>query len=1387
MSSEGHAPAWRLENLSATKRALLEKRLREMRAPAETAGGNPQIPQLDRTGPIPASYSQERMWLNHQISPQSLAYNSQIALHFTGELDVTALELTLQDLVRRHEVFRTELYEAGGEIHQRILPYTGYELPIVDVAEHPGRTLRDFIDEAITTPFQLDRAPLVRWTLVRETSQRATLICTDHHAVTDGWSRRVIFREMMVLYRHHQRRAPGTPLPPPAVQFADFAAYQRRWLQSAEGLRQVQYWRRQLTGCPTVMDLPLDFPRPAQPSYRGGHELMTMVAGSLPRVKELAEKERVTMFMIFLTGFCALLHRHTGAAELCIGTGIANRRLADTDGIVGMLINTVVLRADCSGEPTFLELLRRVRALTLDAYAHQEAPFDKVVEAVSPPRDLSINPLHQVTFNFQNNPMPAVEFPGVTTRLERPLFNGSAKYDLYVAGWPRSTDRLGDWQRDDDSVMLSWEYNADVFAPETIRVLQAQYRCLLQQATAFPETLLSDLALEPDAPPVIVAEAPSGPLLHQLFASQVALRPLATAVICGAETLTYQALDAFSDGIAARLQGLGHGPEDRIGIMAPRGIPLVAGLLGILKSGAAYVPLDASLPTSRLRAMVQSLGLRTILAPPEMAAATEALGAQFQSLEWAGGTALSFAAPAQTDAALAYILFTSGSTGEPRAVAVPHRAVTRLVTDQEFASMTAAETWLLHSALSFDASTLELWAPLLHGGRLVILPGEIPALDEISTAITSQHVSSLWLSAGVFRLMVDERLEALGGLHQILTGGDIVPVEAVRRVLERFPKLRVVNGYGPTENTTFTCCQVIQPADLRRRSIPIGRPLRGTSVWVLDEQRRPVPTGVPGELCTGGLGLAREYCNQPEATQERFIQHPQFGRLYRTGDRCRVLADGRIEFLGRMDDQVKVRGFRVEPAEIECALAQHPAVRAAAVVAREHVPGERRLVAYVAAKAGVPVGELRRFLKGRLPGYMVPAAFVMLDALPMTTGGKVDRRALPAPKRMERDVETALAPARTPLEEVLAGIWADVLKVDVVGVHDDFFLSGGHSLLALQLIHQINAAFRLELPVRLLFTKPTIAGQAQEIERSLAAKEQGGRATYPPLVPLRPGGSKKPFFLVAGGFAGEAELLVYARLARYLDSQRPFYGLRAHGVDDLVEPHATVESMAAEHIAEMQKVQPHGPYLIGGACIGGVVAFEIAQQLRAQGEEIGLLMLLDCNYPSRGRMWRTRLRNLWRNDLLLVLQSCRQGWRAFRTKLTERMRICLAPSPEEKIGLRKESIGKKYLQNMLRYVPRPYPGPVTLLVCEESKMRDPARVWRDVVRGGLDIQRVQGDHFTHLREHAHATAARLDACLEAAGPHHVVAAGRLNEPGKSAEAARQSDVVQRTSPDAATP
>ncbi len=1270
------------------------------------------------------------MWLIHQVHPGIIAYNSQVALHFTGPLDTDALRRSLDDIVRRHEIYRTSLAEEGGRIVQRIHGVAPAGLTVIDLetsTEGPSEAaLRATIEKEIARPFRLDQSPLVRWVLIRLGAERHTLLCMDHHAVGDGWSRHVVLGELMTLYRHHHAGTGAMPLPPP-IQFADFAAWQHTWIHSEEARAQIAFWKNRLEGIAPVLDLPLDRPRPMRPSFRGGHELMTFEEAEMAPLRKLAEQEQATMYMLFLAGFLAVLGRHCRTEDIPIGSGIANRRMPETDGLVGMLINTVVMRANMSGNPTFLEWLRRVRAMTLEAYAHQEAPFEKVVEAVAPPRDPKINPLHQVTFNLQNNPIPAMDFPGLEAELERPLFNGSAKFDLYVAGWPRSRERFGGWQRDDHALLLSWEYNADVFDAATIRVLQDHLRRALARAASDPGVRLGDLlegveVTGSDRVPQRSDVRDSA--IHRLFEEQAAIRPEAVAVEYGDRRLSYAELSRRADALARRLRAVGVGRDMPVGLLARRSVEMVIGLLGILKAGGCYVPVDTGFPAKRLAFMAAKVGLELVVGPQ----------AEFTSLEGAlpGCRHIHSDAdepsgasdgPEPSDEAvdgesLAYVLFTSGSTGEPRAVAVPHRAVARLVKGQDFAVMDEKQAWLHHSPLSFDASTLEIWAALCNGGRLVVLPCGPASLDEIARVVRESAVTSLWLTSGLFRLMAAERGAGLAGLSQLLTGGDVVLLESARRVREMHPELRLVNGYGPTENTTFTCCQEIGIEDLRRRSIPIGRPIQGTSVWILDGEGRACPIGIAGELCTGGSGLARGYWRDEAATAERFIEHPRFGRLYRTGDLCRMLPDGRIEFLGRLDRQTKVHGVRIEPAEVESALVRCEGVAGSAVVAVEDAAGERILMAYVVpsnSSERLSVDLLRRRLKEHLPDLLLPSRFVMVEGLPITANGKVDYGALPA-------AEPWTAPGASEDagfsegEAAVAAIWEEVLGVGVRSKQDDFFTLGGHSLAVLRVLSLLRDRAGVELHARQFFDDPTVRGMARAVEQAgLVSRDKQGSEILMPIG----GGEGPAIVFIPGGWGEENEILVFAALLRRMQTRRPCYAARSGVLDEDVSLPSGLDEQVDRVVAAIRAKRVKGPLAMVGECAASTLALAVTRKLHALGEPPESLTLLDPGPLSHLESLRERLR---------------------------------AAAPAEGSGTSTLPTRVEHYYGMLGDVSTtPVNCPLHVILSSRFPDTEAVRAsWMPMAGRSLRVHRVPGDHHSYIRDMAQDTARVLDGIVSPA-------------------------------------
>ena len=1004
----------------------------------------PPVVPVERAGALPLSFAQERLWFIDRLEPGSAVYNIPMAWRLGGALDGAALERSLGEIVRRHESLRTVFAEVDGSPVQVVAPFGGFALPVEDLsgwseADREAALRRRAADEA-GRPFDLLEGPLFRAALLRVDAEDHVLLLSMHHIVSDGWSMGVFFRELTMLYGAY-REGGESPLAEPAVQYADYAVWQREQLAGDSLDRQLSYWKEQLAGAPELLALPTDHPRPAVRTYRGESLGVNFSPELLERLQALGRSEGATLYMVLLGAFQVLLSRYGGGEDVVVGSPIAGRTRGEVEEVIGFFVNTLVLRTDLSGDPSFREVLRRVREVTLGAYENQEVPFEKLVAELQPERSLSHSPLFQAMFTLQNardlgGELPGLKVGGFGAAME------IAKFDLSLTLGATAQGLRG-----------GLNYSTDLFERGTVERMLGHLERVLGQVAGDPARTLSRLELLGEAERSTVVEEwnrtgrpyPREASIHELFEAQVRACPGVIALVRGDERLTYAELDARANQLAHHLAGRGVGLESRVGVLLEHVADLVVSILAILKAGGAYVPLDPRYPAERLAFMLEDSAAGVLLTQESLLGRLPVpRGVEVVSIDGAAeeirGESAGAPGSGATARTLAYVIYTSGSTGTPKGVGVEHRSVVRLVRGADYADFGPDTVVLQGAPISFDASTLEIWGPLLNGGR-VVMPGASPSLEELARTIAHQGVTMLWLTASLFGVMVQERLEELGGVRQLLAGGDVLPVEQVRTLKERFPDVRLINGYGPTENTTFTCCHTV-PNGWSGSSVPIGRPISNTRVYVLDAMLRPVPVGVPGELCTGGDGVSRGYLGHPGKTAEGFVPDPfatePGARMYRTGDRVRWKADGTVEYLGRLDQQVKVRGFRIEPGEIEAALAGRDEVREARVIVREDEPGEKRLVAYVVGEAK---GEgLREHLRRTLPGHMVPAAVVVLERLPLTPNGKLDRKALPAPEYASGE-ETYVAP-RTPVEEVLAGIWAEVLRLERVGVKEKLLRAG---------------------------------------------------------------------------------------------------------------------------------------------------------------------------------------------------------------------------------------------------------------------------------------------------------------------------------------------------------
>jgi amino acid adenylation domain-containing protein len=1078
-----------IANLStAEKRALLAKLLAEKAARPER---------------FPLSFAQQRLWFLHQLAPGSAAYNLYTGLSLRGELRGDVLAAALQEIVRRHKSLRTTFEDVDQQPVQVVSSAPAVTVPLTDLAALPEDLRRSEAErlaaQICQLPFDLGHGPLLRVHRLRLGDAETALLISIHHIISDGWSLTVFLRELATLYAAFAVGRPS-PLPELPLQYVDFAQRQLQHLQGEVLEDQLRYWKDRLGDSPAVLELPTDRPRPAVRSGRGGSFLLNGSRELRDRLAALGRDEGATLFMALLAGLKAVLHGHSGQADIAVGSPSTGRNRRDLEGLIGLFVNTLVFRTDLSGDPTFRELLHRVRAVALGAYAHQDLPFERLVKELQIERDLGRTPLFQVMIAWQDAPRSAADLPGLPAK-PLAISATTAKFDLNLEVWAGP-----------GGLSIYAEYDRDLFDPATVQRLIGHLEVFLESAGREPDRHLSELPLlTVDERHQLLAEwndtavhwEPVAELLHRLFAAQVDRTPNATALVYAGERLTYRELDQRTNALARRLSGLGCGPESTVGIFEERSLELVISLYAVLKAGAAYVPLDPDLPADRLLYQAQTAGLALILTQEHLAGHLPEAGCPVLVVDGGGasdGDERRLERPMSPDSP-AYVLFTSGSTGRPKGVAVSHRAiVNRLLWMQEAYGLTAADRVLQKTPFSFDVSVWEFFWPLLTGATLVVArPGGHRDNSYLVRLIAEEKITVLHFVPSMLQMFLEEPgVESCRTLRDVMASGEALPADLVQRFFARLEAARLHNLYGPTEaavDVTFFPCE----RERGQRSVPIGRPIANTRIHLLAADLRPVPIGVTGELYIGGVNLARGYANRPDLTAERFVPDPlswKLGaRLYRTGDLARHRTDGAVEYLGRTDHQVKVRGFRIELGEIDTCLAGHPGLREAAVVVRESADGHRRLVAYaVAAGAPPEPEELRRFLGDRLPEYMVPALYVFLDRLPLTSSGKLDRRALPevaaaAPAQL-------YTPPQGPGEEALAGIWSQVLGIEKVGRDDNFFALGGDSILSLKVV-SLARRQGLALSLQQIFRFPTLRELAGTTMESRPAEPEAAAAAEP--------------------------------------------------------------------------------------------------------------------------------------------------------------------------------------------------------------------------------------------------------------------------------------------------
>ena len=1052
--------------------ATLAAQLEERRGGAAPA--LPLVP-VPRTGDLPLSFAQERVWFLRELDPQIRSYQAQAMIRFRGRLQVPVLRWSLGEIVRRHEIFRTTFPTVGDRPVQRFHPAWEVEPPVVDLSGLPAAAREGAAAQAVADEcrrlFDPACLPLVRWTLLRLAPEEHVWLHVEHHLVHDGWSFNRLLEELMVLYAAGCR-GEASPLAELPLQFADWAVWQRAWMRTPEAAAQIAWWKQTLSGRPAVLTLPTDHPRSRKQSFAGRVDRLELPASLGSALHAACRREGVSLYTLMQATFAALLARQAGQDQVNVGSAVANRRGQETEAIVGMIVDNVVLANDLSGDPTVRELLRRSWRLALETAARQDIPFDLVVEAVQPPRDPGCNPLFQASFSFHDSPLSGLTFPGLTAELTEGLSNGSAKFDLNAIGIPR-----------DGRITLMWESATALFEAATMQRMIGHFLTLLAGFAGDPSRRVFELPLLTAAEEAQIAgwsgggevRPPAARSVQELVLDRARRTPDALAVAGDGRRLTYAELAALAGRIAHRLQRLGVGPETRVGLRLERSPELVAAALGVLAAGGAYLPLDPGHPEERTAWILDDAAVAVLITGDFLADLGE-------------GEA---AAPVATDPGnLAYVIYTSGSTGRPKGTELSQGGLLHLIDWHlgeylRAAGLGPADRCTLLASPAFDASVWEIWPVLAAGASLHVPPEAIRAAPEALLAwMAAEKITVAFLPTPLAEACLELPLPPDLALRAVLTGGD--RLHAVTRPLP----FRLVNHYGPTECTVVATAGEVRAGEAALPSI--GRPLAHLCARVLDPRGQPVPVGIPGQLYVGGAGLARGYLRRPGPTAAAFVPDP-FGRepgarLYATGDLVRRRPDGALDFLGRIDHQVKIRGFRIELGEIEAVLAGHPAVRSAVVVVREGELGAQ-LAGYAVAGEEVTAGELRTFLEERLPAPMVPAAVAVLAELPLTPNGKVDRAALPEPDTAAGGGEGAVAP-RTPVEELLQEIWTGLLGVEGIGVHDDFFRLGGHSLLGARMLARVRDALGVELPVSLVFDRPTLAGLAAAVEERFLAQAE---------------------------------------------------------------------------------------------------------------------------------------------------------------------------------------------------------------------------------------------------------------------------------------------------------
>ena len=1300
------------------------------------------------------SFAQEGLWLLEQQEPETSTYNLPVAFHLTGPLVEEALQDALDVIVARHEVIRTT-YEASEGIPVQVIrspcPVDWAKLDLSTLPEgQRNDEVQVHVIQQARRPFNLFSDLMLRARLFRLAPDDHILLLVIHHIVTDGWSMDLLLHEFSVLY-NAQVHGEEPKLPELTIRYADYALRQRERLQGSILERDLAYWRRQLEGV-SCLRLPTDRTRCAEPDHHGDSVTANLPTSLADQLKRLGREENATLFMVLLAVLMVMLHRYTGQDDICVGAPIAGRTRSDVENVIGLFVNMLVLRENLSGKPSFRDFLRSVRNTCLDAYEHQELPFERLVAELQPARVRNQIPFFHVTLSLQHGKPRSPQLSGLVS--ERvPIPATTSKSDLRVAVRESS-----------NGVMVSMTYATALFDRETIQRALVHYELLLRSIVEDASQPISALVMLPDAERhrLLVEWNDTqrsyleNRCIHELFEAQVERTPDKIAVVCGDESVSYHGLAERVGHLAEQLRRCGVRRNVPVGIYLERSINLPASIFAVLKAGGTFVPIDLTVPRERLAFMLEDAAVRCLITQ-------RSLNADLSI--WKGKRIVVDGTPPAKERAddgspqperslpndIACVFYTSGSTGKPKGVMHTQESVVNHI-NSAYAMLGGVQSddiILQIPSAAFDMSLRDLIGPLIHGMRVVLLrEWQVRKPAEIISTMRAQNVSALLSIVPSLLSALVDTVSAQGAriptLRLVATGGETYSKGLAIRMLATFgQQVNLYNCYGPTEATGISTAYRIVDLPPDQSSIPIGRPLSNVNVYVLDRSLQPTGIGIPGELYLAGPGVAKGYVNRPVLTAERFIRSPFDSDtiLYKTGDLGRWLACGELEFLGRADRQIKLRGYRIELGEIEAVLRDHPAVRQAVVVIYEPAPGEQRLAAYVVpnAASGNLIAFLREHLRERLPRYMVPSQFVILDELPLTARGKVDHAALSLMTRPQRPPIEAFVKPETPIEVSIAEIWKSVLSVDRISIHDSFFDLGGHSLLAVRLIARIEKTFGVSLPLAVLFDCPTIVALSQAVE------ERNPRLSRSTVVRLQKGDDGSPFFCVP---PAASSVNHFAQLVQALSPDIPFYGMQALGLEPGEVPQDRIEDMATRHIVDMRAIQPSGPYFIGGRCLGAYVAFEMALQLLEIGEDVALLALLDPTGPPgmrRDLRYYVRRAGFFRRRRQLI----RAVLRRVRWTLRQVKRLRVLRYLGTRHTQRIQRTYKAHMHAQKTYAPRVYSDTITFFGSREEYAPDDSRpLWKNLTSGGFELHLVPGTHRTMRQDpHLHTLVRELEAAI----------------------------------------